>query len=173
MVMAATIEVMTKEAHDLRARLSRQPSSEESSIWKMHKNELVTLAVLELSWTEESARQATVGQLRLALKENREAAKQAAEALDEWRSPPGLSRMRLATLQAEALRRNIPVTSETRASGLKVREELIRAINLHVVQHSLQPVDHSTSTSGNPRTVWMEIDADPMAAAPSRPSRPR
>ena len=76
----------------------------------------------ELSWTEENAKRGTVGQLRLALKENREAARASEEALDEWKSPVGLSRMALASLQAEALRRGIPTESPSRPSKMKVRE---------------------------------------------------
>ena len=49
-----------------------------------------------------------MGQLRLALKENRKAARAPEEAFDAWKSPVGLSRMASASLQAEALRRGIP-----------------------------------------------------------------
>ena len=117
-----------------------------------------------------------MGQLRLALKENREAARASEEALDEWKSPVGLKRMALASLQAEALRRGIPTESPSRPSKMKVREELIRDINLHVAQFSLGAMGQSTSTSGRATSnqtemgpTWMDLSSGGQRAAAFSP----
>jgi hypothetical protein len=149
-------EVLDKENTQLRTELGRK----EDSIWHMRKAALVSKAMEVLHWSRPQAEEATVGQLRLQLKEALAASKEVQQA-DEWAAPKGLNRMKLAELQAEAIRRSLSI--ERHPGSRMTREELIRAINQHVIM-PLPTTSSGTTPNSRPTRHYTGL-------APELPTR--
>ena len=113
--------------------LQKKPGLRADSIWHMGKERLVEVAVNQMGWDPPTARRETVGQLRLCIREFREAQREAAEeAHPHARLPPGLARLSRAELQGHCKDRGW-ATEDDCGQELS-REAMIRLIRRHTEQ---------------------------------------
>ena len=124
-----------------------------ASIWKMNKSELVFVARSELSMTLAEADAKTVMVLRELIRSSREKFK-AGQAVHE-RVPPGLEKMKLATLLAECQVRNLPEIEKP------TRRRLIQMIREDVELR--QGMVHSEQPPGQSQEDWImgEVVTEP------------
>ena len=124
-----------------------------ASIWKMNKSELVFVARSELSMTLAEADAKTVMVLRELIRSSREKFK-AGQAVHE-RVPPGLEKMKLATLLAECQVRNLPEIEKP------TRPRLIQMIREDVELR--QGMVHSEQPPGRSPEDWImgEVVTEP------------
>ena len=132
----------------------------QNDIWQMSKERLLEVATAELNVTYERASKLNVAQLRLALREHRQALKDQATASDPLATmPKGAARMRKDELVHEMLIRNLE-------PGKKTRPEMLR--DLYRYTGTYEMLLEADDAAMNAEA---ETEEAPVAAAAASTSR--